>query len=66
MKTPQLSELKLADKIHKINALDVSKPNDDTFCEVKKLLDEVKVITIENESHKKFTLEKKDILQFLN
>jgi len=43
MKTPQLSELKLADKIHKINALDVSKPNDDMFCEVKKLLDEVKV-----------------------
>ncbi|MCA6067068.1 retropepsin-like domain-containing protein [Chryseobacterium sp. RG1] len=63
---PQLSELKLSEKIIKINTLDVSKANDDVLCEVKKLLDEVKIITIENESHQKFTLEKKDILKLLN
>lgn len=62
---PELSELKLSEKIIKINTLDVSNANDDIFCEVKKLLDEGKVITIENESHKKFTLEKKDILKML-
>lgn len=62
----QLSELKLGDKILKINTVDVSKANDEILCEVKKMLDEVKVITIENESHQKFTLEKRNILQLLN
>lgn len=63
---PQLSNLKLSERIIKVNTLDVSNANDDMLCKVKKMLDEVKVITIENESHQKFTLEKKNLLQLLD
>ncbi|WP_165585013.1 retropepsin-like aspartic protease [Chryseobacterium taiwanense] len=66
LQIPQLSELTLAEKIIKINDIDVSRVNNETFCGIKKMMDEVKTITIENESHKKFTLEKKNILQLLN
>jgi len=66
LQVTQLSELKLGDKILKINSVDVSRANDEVLCEVKKMFDEVKTITIENEAHQKFTLEKKNILQLLN
>lgn len=66
LKIPQLSELNVADKIIKINNIDVSKINAEKFCEVKKLIDNSSEITIENESGKEFKLEKKNILQYLN
>lgn len=66
LEVPQLSEIKLMDKIIKINNTDISKVSSETFCEVKKLLDQNQSITIENESHKTFTLEKKDVLQYLH
>ncbi len=66
LQIPQLSELTLAERIVKINDIDVSTANNETFCGIKKMMDEVNTLTIENESHKKFTLEKKNILQLLN
>ncbi|UKB82326.1 aspartyl protease family protein [Chryseobacterium sp. MEBOG06] len=66
LEIPQLSDLKLTDKIVKINNTDVSKMNPEDFCKIKELLEQNTSITIENESHKKFTLEKKDILKYLN
>lgn len=66
LKIPQLSELNVADKIIKINNIDVSKINAEKFCEVKKLIDNSSEITIQNESGKEFKLEKKNILQYLN
>lgn len=62
----QLSALKLSDKIIKINNTDVSKIGIEAFCEIKNLLENSKAITLENESHETITLEKKDILQYLN
>ncbi|GAA5089449.1 hypothetical protein GCM10023210_14280 [Chryseobacterium ginsengisoli] len=61
----QLSGLQLTDKIIKINNMNVSKIDMESFCEVKKLLDQSQSITIENESHKTFTLDKKNVLQYL-
>ena len=66
LEIPQLSGLKLTDKIIKINNLDVSKMSDEAFCEIKTLLDNSLTITLENKSHKTFTLEKKNVLQYLN
>ncbi|PJJ64479.1 retropepsin-like aspartic protease [Chryseobacterium geocarposphaerae] len=66
LKNNQLSELNLGERIIKVNTLDVSKANEDMLCEIKKMLNEAKVITIENESHQNFTLEKKNILELLN
>lgn len=66
LQIPQLAELDLGEKIMKINNTDISKINNDTFCEVKKIIDNNQKISIETESHKKITLEKKDILQYLN
>ncbi|WEK68891.1 MAG: aspartyl protease family protein [Candidatus Chryseobacterium colombiense] len=66
LKIPQLSELNLGERIIRVNTLDVSKANEDMLCEIKKMLDATKVITVENEAHQKFTLEKKNILQLLN
>lgn len=66
LKIPQLSELNVADKIIKINNIDVSKINAEKFCEIKKLIDNSSEITIQNESGKEFKLEKKNILQYLN
>jgi hypothetical protein len=63
---PQLSGLQLTDKIIKVNNTDVSKMNVEAFCKIKELLEQNSSITIENESHKKFTLEKKDVLKYLN
>ncbi|UMQ40495.1 retropepsin-like domain-containing protein [Chryseobacterium sp. Y16C] len=61
-----LSELNLGERIIKINSMDVSIVNDEIFCEVKKILDNNTIITLENESHKRFTIEKKNLLQLLN
>ncbi|WP_435522664.1 hypothetical protein [Chryseobacterium indoltheticum] len=66
LKIPQLSELNVADKIIKVNNIDVSKINAEKFCEIKKLIDNSSEITIQNESGKEFKLEKKNILQYLN
>lgn len=66
LKIPELSELNVADKIIKINNIDVSKINAETFCEVKKIIDNTQVIVIQIESKKEFKLEKKNILQYLN
>lgn len=66
LKIPQLSELNVADKIIKINNIDVSKINAEKFCEVKKFIDNSSEMTIQNESGKEFKLEKKNILQYLN
>lgn len=66
LKIPQLSEINVADKIIKVNNIDVSKINAEKFCEVKKLIDNSSEITIQNEYGKEFKLEKKNILQDLN
>jgi len=66
LEIPQLSGLQLTDKIIKINNTDVSKMSGEAFCGIKKILDNSQTIVIENESHKIFTLEKKNILQYLN
>nr|WP_314499541.1 aspartyl protease family protein [uncultured Chryseobacterium sp.] len=65
LKIPQLSSLNLKDKIVKINHLDISKVNSETFCEVKKILDSSSSITIETAGKKSFTLEKKNVLEYL-
>ncbi|SDQ64896.1 Aspartyl protease [Chryseobacterium soldanellicola] len=65
LEIPQLSGLQLTDKIIKINNKDVSKINGETFCEIKAMLDNSQTITIENNAHKTFTLEKKNVLQYL-
>ncbi|MDR6922845.1 retropepsin-like aspartic protease [Chryseobacterium sp. 2987] len=62
----QLAELNLSDKIIKVNGIDISKITPEIFCEVKKTLDTSQTITIENAEHKKITLEKKNVLQYLN
>lgn len=66
LQIPELSELNLGDKILKINGIDLSKITAEKYCEVKKLLDSSETITIENNSNKKFTLEKKNVLLYLN
>jgi len=66
LQIPQLSGLNLTEKIIKINNMDTSKINNEIFCKVKLLLDNSQTITLENASHEKFTLEKKDILRYLN
>lgn len=66
LKIPELSELNVADKIIKVNNIDVSKIDEETFCKIKKIMDNSKIMIIENESKKEFKLEKKDILQYLN
>lgn len=62
---PQLSALNVKDKILKINSIDVSKVNSETFCEVKKVLDSNSSITIETAAKKTFTLEKENVLKYL-
>lgn len=66
LKIPEFSELNIAEKIIKVNNMDVSKINAEKFCEVKKLIDNSSEIIIENESGKEFKLEKKNLLQYLN
>lgn len=66
LQIPSLSELNLSEKILKINDIDVSKITAEKYCEVRKILDNSKTITIENESNKKFILEKKNVLLYLN
>ncbi|MFL9834164.1 aspartyl protease family protein [Chryseobacterium terrae] len=66
LKVPQLSELNVADKIIKVNNIDVSKINSEKFCEIKELINTSNEITIQNETGKVFKLEKKNILQYLN
>jgi len=66
LQVPQLSGLQLTDKIIKINNIDVSKMSGEAFCEIKELLDKSQSITIENTSHKTFTLEKQNVLKYLN
>jgi len=66
LQIPELGELKLTEKIIKINDIDVSKINNETFCEVKKILDTNDKVIIENVSGKKYTLEKKNVLRYLN
>jgi len=66
LKIPELSELNVADKIIKVNNIDVSKINAEIFCEVKKIIDNTQVIVIQIESKKEYKLEKKNILQYLN
>lgn len=46
--------------------MNVSIANDEAFCEVKKILDNNTIITLENESHKRLTIEKKNLLESLN
>lgn len=65
LQIPQLSGLQLTDKIIKINNIDVSKMNGESFCEIKKLIDKSQSIVIENKFNKTFTLEKTDVLQYL-
>ncbi|KUJ49752.1 aspartyl protease family protein [Chryseobacterium sp. JAH] len=62
---PQLSALNVKDKILKINNIDVSKVNSETVCEVKKVLDSNSSITIETSAKKTFTLEKKNVLEYI-
>lgn len=66
LQVPQLADLELGEKIIKINDIDIAKVNDGTFCEIKKIMDSNEKITLETESRKKITLEKKDVLQYLN
>ncbi len=66
LKIPELSGLNVADKIIKVNNIDVSKIHEETFCEIKKIIENSQVIVIEIDSKKEFKLEKKDILQYLN
>lgn len=61
-----LSGLNLGERIIKINSMDVSIVNDEIFCEIKKMLNNSTIITLENESYKRFTIEKKNLLQLLN
>lgn len=64
--TGPLFGLNLGERIVKINSMDVSIANDEAFCEVKKILDNNTIITLENESHKRLTIEKKNLLEPLN
>jgi predicted aspartyl protease len=66
LQSQDLSELPLKEKITKVNNIDVSKVDNDTFCQVKNLLDNNDTITIESASGKKITLQKKNVLQSLN
>lgn len=66
LQIPSLSELNLGDKVIKINGMDISKVTAEKYCEVRKTLDNSKTIIIENEANKKFTLEKKNVLLYLN
>ncbi|WP_267281958.1 retropepsin-like aspartic protease [Chryseobacterium luquanense] len=66
LKIPQLSELNVGDKIIKVNNIDASKMSLENFCEIKKMMDNGQIMTIQNESGKEFRLEKKNILQYLN
>lgn len=66
LEIPQLSGLNLTDKIIRINDMDTFKMDMGNFCKVRELLEQNSSITIENESHKKFTLEKKNVLKYLN
>lgn len=66
LEIPQLSELHLTDKIIRINDTDTVKMNLEKFCKIKELFEKNSSITIENDSHKKFTLEKTNVLEYLN
>lgn len=66
LKIPELNDIDLTTKIVKVNDIDVSKINEEDFCKIKTILDSSPTIKIENEARKKFTLEKKNILQYLN
>lgn len=66
LKIPELSELNVADKVIKVNDIDVSKIDTETFCKVKKIIDKSQIIVIQIESKKEFTLERKNILLYLN
>ncbi|WP_074958640.1 aspartyl protease family protein [Chryseobacterium formosense] len=66
LKIPQLSELNVGDKILKVNNIITDKINGDTFCQVKKVIDDSQMITFQTESGKEFKLEKKNILEYLN
>ncbi|MDR2234659.1 MAG: retropepsin-like domain-containing protein [Chryseobacterium sp.] len=66
LKIPQLAGLHLADRIIKINSRDVSNMSDEAFCDIKNVLNNSETITIETDSHKTLTLEKKNVLQYLD
>lgn len=66
LKISQLSELNVGDKIIKVNNMDASKISIKSFCEIKTIMDNSQIITIQNESGKEFRLEKRNILQYLN
>lgn len=66
LKISQLSELNIGDRMIKVNNINTSNISPESFCEVKRLMDNSQIITLENESGKEFKLEKKNILQYLN
>lgn len=66
LKIPQLSELNVADKIVKINNMDISKINSEKFCAIKNIIDDSLEMTIQTESGNEYKLEKKNVLQYLN
>lgn len=65
LQIPELSELKLKDRIVKVNNIDTSKINSEQFCDIKKIFDNDQKMIVETESGRKITLEKKNVLQFL-
>ncbi|MGD1318803.1 hypothetical protein [Chryseobacterium sp. 2R14A] len=66
LKISQFTELNVGDKIVKVNHIITDKINDDTFCQVKKVVDNSQMITFQTDSGKEFKLEKKNILEYLN
>ncbi|WP_144283983.1 aspartyl protease family protein [Chryseobacterium echinoideorum] len=65
LQIPELSELNLTEKIVRVNDFDVSALKENTFCELKNIMDSSETITLENASGKKFTLQKTNVLQHL-
>jgi len=65
LKIPELTELKLKDRIIKVNNIDTGKINSEQFCDIKKIFDNDQKIIVETESGRKITLEKKNVLQYL-
>ncbi len=65
LQIPQLAALSLNEKIVKVNQIDVSKVSSETFCVVKTVLDSNSSVTIETASKATFTLEKKNVLDYI-
>lgn len=66
LKIPKLSELNVGDKIIKVNNINTNNINGDTFCQVKKTIDDSQMMTFQTDSDKEFKLEKKNILEYPN